>query len=223
MKSTHKQTQSCCQGYLKGTRQAVRSGEAFGLGSLVWRWHFVKALCITSKGLLLDQQKLTVSPTQTLSLRYSLFLSALRGHINIIFSGNLFMAFLSPQRASAQLLERDCQNSSTWHTFPSLTFHTVSVFVSVPLLVCFPCNLYVCNIYVYIYAYIVDFTNVFGLFALDAFSRPSDCLKSSPPTEWALAERQSLKTIAKSRFAASLAISAQSFCSNLLLCEWSAK
>lgn len=188
MKSAHTSRPSPVAGDIlkaHGT-QAVRSRGAFGLGSLAWCWHFVKALCITSKGLLLDQQQLAVAPTQTLSLCLSasvssLFLSALRGHINIIFSGNLFMAFLSPLRASVQLLQRDCQNSSTWHTFPPLTFHTVSVSVSVPLLVCFPCNLYVCNIY--IYAYIVDFTNVFGLFALDAFSRPSDCLKSSPPTE----------------------------------------
>lgn len=157
MKSTHTIRPSpVARDILKAHgRQAVRSGEAFGLGSLAWRWHFVKALCITSKGLLLDQQQqLAVASTQTLSLPLppSLFLSALRGHINIIFSGNLFMAFLSPLRTSVQPLQRDCQNSSTWHTFPPLTFHTVSVSVSVPLLVCVPCNLYVCNIYICIYS-----------------------------------------------------------------------
>lgn len=182
MKSTHKQTQSCCQGYLKGTRQA---------GSQVWRSFRLGFLGLALAFCQSTLHNIKRTPTRPAATRcfpntntfsaFLSFLSALRGHINIIFSGNLFMAFLSPQRASAQLLERDCQNSSTWHTFPTLTFHTVSVSVSVPLLVCFPCNLYVCNIY--IYAYMVDFTNVFGLFALDAFSRPSDCLKSSPPTE----------------------------------------
>lgn len=139
MKSTHSPT---AWHILKAHgMQAGRpeSGEAFGLGSLAWCWHFVKALCITSKGLLLDQKQQLLSCSRILFLPS--LLVARRGHINIIFSGNLFMAFLFPAH-------RERENSFTWHTFPpSYLIHTVSS------LICLAIHIYI-YIYEYIYVYV---------------------------------------------------------------------
>lgn len=55
-------------------RPESESGKAFGLGSLAWRWHFVKALCITSKGLLLDQE-LSLSLSRSASFSVSVYAS----------------------------------------------------------------------------------------------------------------------------------------------------
>lgn len=92
----HTASQSNRLWYLKGTRQTwVWVWQSFWLGFLGLALAFCQSTLHNIKRTPTRPGALFIFLPLTLSLSLSTLLSALRGHINIIFSGNLFMAFLS--------------------------------------------------------------------------------------------------------------------------------